>query len=351
MQTLDEVICHVLCDEVAIVCCVRPESAGSPVRITDRSGDEPSPLSCLKLKQADGRTRIVWALPRASLNALGLIISSIESDDLHAEVSNGGAPAPVEELLEGLAPQDRINLVSALTTTWPGLFRLQRSASFAKTLSALFKAPEGPSRRVALMAGTDDALIVEAVVPNRLGGLRGMVLISPRGVQSLKTRPMAQRASDRTRGTRRFLCERPSGDPHLVLIRGANGVLVREWPTGQRGPSLERWWRNTPKHDDALRQECIELLNLHSPASRAAALEFQLRCPIDAAAVVGNAALPGAEIELALSGPTGLLVSGWYRDPSRFIEGFDVIDARRRAGLVRSGASRIPRPRGRPEGR
>jgi GT2 family glycosyltransferase len=43
--------------------------------------------------------------------------------------------------------------------------------------------------------------------------------------------------------------------------------------------------------------------------------------------VHGSSTLPSARIDLALACSKGLLVGGWYRDPSDFVVGFDVLDS------------------------
>ena len=187
--------------------------------------------------------------------------------------------------------------------------------------------PENPASRIVPIIGVEDAIIVETTVPARFGVLKSVHHITRDRIAKAKITAMAVRTSDRARKVRRFLYERPgSAGPILTVLRGDNGFVVRQWNCSERAPSLELWWAKNNRRDEGLRQECISVLAAHSYITLAAAREFQLRCPLQPKTVAGSALLPSAQIELALSSGSGTLVSGWYRDPSGFIEGFDIID-------------------------
>jgi GT2 family glycosyltransferase len=174
--------------------------------------------------------------------------------------------------------------------------------------------------------GADNVAVIETALPERFGASKSFHIISAEAIHSTKPKGMEARATDKARGLRRFLCEWPSqaGD-YLVVVRGEKGFAVREWSVADKAPTIESWWRKAGDRQAGLRQECIALFNAHSPTTLASSIEFQLRCPMKPAAVAGSSVLPSAQFELALAGSSGLLFGGWYRDPSDFIEGFDVL--------------------------
>jgi GT2 family glycosyltransferase len=264
------------------------------------------------------------------------------------EYAAGKAIAVTTEIFDGLTPQSRLSLSNSMVGSWPALFRARRSPDYVAALRGLLGAAEGKHGRAETLFGADGASVVEFAAPEGFGAIKSAHLIQDE-VQTLKIESMVVRAADRARGVRRFFCRTP-GAPGaaLLIVRGENGMLVRDWIPGGEPPSAEAWWRKSGGRDAGLREEAIALFNAHSPASRAASVEFQLRCPLKPRAIAGSESLPSARIDLALCGASGMLVGGWYRDPSDFLAGFDVLDQEDRPHSLDSGrfdfAGRIAGP-------
>jgi len=313
-----------LCDEVVLVVWSLSAPADGKRGIVTEARKAIAPLGTLRLALADGGTRIVWAMRRPHEGAA--FLANGGPGEARFAFSAQEAGAVDAALFEGVAARSRPALISALLATWASLFRLQRSPSFVHTLRSLFPLPEGTKARLTPMVGVEGATILEATVPQGFGALKSAFHLSAGRLQPLRIEAMSTRAADVPRGVRRFLCAHPQPDrTGLVVLRGEGGFVVREWGA-EKAPSLERWWAGSNRRDEGLRQECIGVLSAHSPAGRAAALEFQLRCPLRPKAVAGSSVLPSAQLELALSGNHGTLLSGWYRDPSSFVDGFDLVD-------------------------
>lgn len=315
-----------LCDEVVLLVWSHSEPVEGSTRLEGTFGEVISPLSCLKLGETEGGTRVVWAMKRPAEDEATYVAAAGGASSTPVDYARA-ALRPIEaSFFDGLQPKAKLSLVSAMLTAWASLFKLGRSSSFAATLKSLLKVPEGASGQLRPLLAAGEGVVLEAAVPQRFGALKSAHLVAARHVMALKLQPMAVMDADRAQGLRRFFCALPAGEETLlVVLRGESGFLVREWRLAERPQTPERWWTRSGKRDGRLRQEAIDLFNAGSPVSRAASLEFQLRCPLEAKAVTGSAVLPSGEIQLALAGEGGTLVGGWYRDPSGFLDGFDIL--------------------------
>jgi GT2 family glycosyltransferase len=315
-----------LCDKVVLVEWRLPGPADGPSTLTGPFGEAVVPLSAMKLPDGDGGTRIVWALGRPEGNSETFLIAAGGYGSTSIEYQENAAPQVRAEFLEGLLPAARLSLSAAMLGSWTSLFRLQRNPSFLAALLSLFRPPETPKAGLEAMFAAGGQCFFELVAPPQFGALKASYLIAAGQMAALKLAPLASRKTDRSTGTRRFALPTPAGDgAGLLILKFAHGLLVRRWPGADTFPRMESWWGGA-RREVGLREECLEILNASGALGTAASREFQLRCPLKQSAVTGGTDLPSARIELALAGGHGMLVGGWYRDPSGFVSGLDVLD-------------------------
>lgn len=315
-----------LSERVVLAVWSLPGVVEGSVKLTGSFGETISPLSGLRLAENNGQTRLVFAMRRPAEGAANFMVAAGGVGSTALAYSASELPVLDETFFADLAPSGRMALATALVNSWPNLFRLGQDKSFIATLRKLLVAPGGDVGLAKAVLGAGNALVFETMLPANFGPVKSAHLIGNEALSQLKlTQLMSHSASERGGRLNRFFTEQPAtnGDAVLVL-RGTTGLLVRRW-IGKKAPSAENWWRHGGHREPGLRQECIGLMNAHSAVTRAASIEFQLRCPLQPAAVAGGPSLPGAQIELALAGRSGMLFSGWYRDPNGFIEGFDVL--------------------------
>ena len=316
-----------LCDRIVLVTWSLPERVDGPCTLAGTFGESIAPVSSLRLVETGGGTRLVWALPRPAEESCVLLAAAGGAGSTPVEFKAAELDQVDSGLLDGLTPEARLQLSWAILGSWPNLFRLGRNVSFIAALRALFRAPQSPSEAIHAVIAAGTSVIVEVATPRRFGSLKSGYLVYPDRVRPLGLIAMSIRQADRANSIRRFFADVPADDqPSFVVLRGDNGLLVRDWPRRETAAQLETWWRKNEGRDVGLREECLALLNAQSAATRAASIEFQLRCPLKTRAVSGSSELPGARIDLALTGSKGLLVGGWYRDPAGFVAGFDVLD-------------------------
>jgi GT2 family glycosyltransferase len=302
----------------------RPEGTGT---LTETFGELVTPLSTLRLDEEGGDTRVVYALRRPAEDGAILLAAAGGQRSTPVQYDAANTPAAGAELLQGLTSGARLSLSAAMLGSWVSLFKLHNNPSFARALRTLFTTPSAHGA-TQLLFGAGGVAVVEMVVPPGFGATKSGHFVYANQIKQTKLTPMAIRPTDRSSGIRRYFCEMPVGEqPALLILRSANGLVVRQWPDVSVVPGIETWWKKSGGRDTALREECLTLLNGHSPLARAASVEFQLRCPIKPNAVHGSSTLPSARIDLALTCSKGLLVGGWYRDPSDFVVGFDVLDS------------------------
>lgn len=317
-----------LCDRVVLVVWSLPDPVEGPSTLTGSFGETVAPLSCLRLPLESGGTRVVWAMLRPSADTATVMAATGGIGSTAVEYDRRSAAAVDETIFAGLTGPARLSLAAALLANWVGLFQLQRDPGFLGMLRTLLVPPAGAAGRAQTVLGVDTAVVIETNAPDQFGPCKSGFLLSPTQILAIKPKSLAVRPTDRSRGMRRFFVgQAPTPGEHLLILRGQNGLVVRSWSTAQPAASPETWWRKGGHREPGLRQELIALLNEHSSGTRAASIEFQLRCPLKPIAVVGSPVLPSAGIEVALAGQSGLLMGGWYRDPSGFIEGFDLLGA------------------------
>ncbi|WP_075217285.1 glycosyltransferase family 2 protein [Mongoliimonas terrestris] len=327
----DQPVLGLLCAEVALVVWTLPAQPEESTAVEGSFGEPIGRSASVRLPLADGRVRVVVALPRPAEAQASLIVRTgmagarVEVQAVRAE---SRVVDPVA-LFRDLAPPARLSLAAALLDSWPSLFRLKTSRSYAAFAARLARTLAGERANAPVVARTGGMALVEVAASAPIEKLKACHLVSAAGVQALKADITVDRRAVEGRRTHRLLVDlpdAPGGDEWLVL-RADQGLLVRRLVRGDRDAALETWWRNRPDRDPGLREWIIAALDRRSAPARAAAVEFQLRCPIEPRRVVGGQGLPAAQVELAVSSSAGLLASGWFRDPGRFVSRLYLLDA------------------------
>ncbi len=115
-------------------------------------------------------------------------------------------------------------------------------------------------------------------------------------------------------------------DGTFLVLLGRRGMAIRQISGVASAPPLLAWWRSRHGSESGLHDYLVANIAAGDAHDRAAALEFQLRCPLEPRGVAGADGLPAAEIDLAIATGAGTLVRGWYRDPLGLVEGIDALD-------------------------
>lgn len=332
-----------LAGDVFLVVWDLPARLAASPRLVAADGRRLMPLASLKLATASGGTRVAWALRAPSEAARPGVRSIAAQDDggaLRLVASAGtvgptaevvlpeGLPAVgIEVLLDGLAPQARLPLASALLNAWPGLFRLAASPGYLRLLAALVRAmaPEPPGARP--VASVDaNTLLVEADLPRALASVGSVHLLRPDRLARLDAPPFVGDADREGRRPAHLAVPTAAlGAGGLLVFSGPDGLAVRRIAPRGRLASLVGWWRARPRPDPGLRDYVTGRLTDGSPAARAAGLEIEIACPLPARRLTGGGDLPSAEIDLAVVCPDGLLAGGWFHDPRSLVAGVDLL--------------------------
>ena len=317
----NEPVLYALCDKVIVAIWSIPATLEGQCTITGSFGEAISPMSALRLTEDDGTTRLVMAFPKPQADALTLMLTAegFATASIEYEPS---LPLLDKTVFAGLSAPSRMSLVSALISSWPNLFKLNRNPGYLALLRSLLAAPEGNAGQAQPLLGAGETVAIETALPTAFGDFTGGFLVTSARIIPLKVTALVGQSNS----LRRFLTDMPAdAGSGLLVLRCRNGFALRHWTVQGRVPSPESWWKKSGGKDMALRQQIISLFNTRSSATAAASVEFQLRCPLQSAAVRGTPTLPSAQIELALTSQRGALVGGWFRDQGGFIDGFDVL--------------------------
>ncbi len=172
----------------------------------------------------------------------------------------------------------------------------------------------------------DGQALIGTALPEALGDVQAIYLLTPTAVTYAPRRWRLSTEAKRGKRMLHLVGRGDFGTQDRWLIVCANGIAIRRLVARASVPSLAGWWRAHAKTGDHLREFIIRGLADVSAVGRAAALEFQIRAPLKPRQAGGGGGLPSAAIELALSGPSGLLAAGWYRDPANFVSGIEAFD-------------------------
>ncbi len=286
------------------------------------------PLVSMTLPRADGGQRVFWALRPGDERELAEI--AVDHDVLQTVVLQ-----PAGRLLfldmaaqfAGLMPEGRFKFLNTLLTVWRSAFRLSRDEFFTglvdDTIHALSLGQRPATIACRLAHGR---YLAETTVSAEFGEISAIYALSADAVLPLPQQfAITGRAE---RGWRRchFVLETPRAPQALsLMIMGKRGVAIREVAhSSSRCPSIQEWW---PEHGAApgLREFVVRCLSAIPESGTALATDLQLRSPLPARQAGKSPLHPGAEIDLALALPDGLLVGGWTRDPSGVLSGIDYL--------------------------
>lgn len=304
--------------------------AWSSPRLDAGSGKMPSPMASLRLAKEDGGTRILWIFRKEKGGAdefratAGTIVS--EASVVLAK-DEKLRPAIAQELVTGLTSAARISLAASLLNAWPGIFKLGRSRTYIAFVRDLLASLNDEPPAAAIVASVLETRILETRLPAGCGKITAAHLVTDNGLTGLQVHQYVTDTSASVRQTVVLWSNIGAlpRDGYLVLT-GAWGLAVRKLKVEGAERSLRQWLRLRHRKNLALRDYLIQNLGAHSAAGRAAVLDLQMSDPLPARAFDGSQASAAAEVETAIAGENGVLISGWSFDPLNMIEGVDIVD-------------------------
>ena len=323
----------------------------SAPRLETTRGAAPSRQASLRLECENGGTRIIWILRhrRGETSEFHASAGALASE-MDIVVDDNCPPAPgAEMLMEGVKAAGRAALCTALVSAWPSILKLKRSRRYTAFVRHLLAVMSDADSVALPVARTGPTVIVETRLRSGSGALDTVHLVSAAGLARLSGAPFVKAARGEGLDCAVLLADIPaiSADSFLVLS-GQRGLAVRRIEAADPVQSPIDWWQERPHKDEDLRDYLVTELGKRSPASEATALELQLRAPRQVRRLEGSDHLPSAEIEFAISGPEGVLVAGWYRDPPGLVSGLDLAgmaDQNKRL-VLREFPARLPDERG-----
>ena len=320
-----------LAPDVSLVVWDIPGPCSVPPRCLRQDGEILAPLASLRLGRLGGGTRILWALRAREPLTLQVSAGTLgPSDTIEVDPTDPFIGSDIAALVEDLDGRARVSLLTAFLTSWCGAFRLSRSSAFAEVVRVLAQELQ-PGNAAATLAclPTRNTALIEFATSAELGSISSAHLVTAQGVRRLSCEVYARKAD---RGGRRALTLVVDGDATtlgagtLVLI-GENGTAIRMLgKSGARPAGFLRWW-GARRNDGALTEFLVRTLSAKSEEARLAVIDMQARAALPPKASELAAFQPGAEVDLALSLDSGLLVGGWFRDPQELIAGIDHVTA------------------------
>lgn len=317
-------------DVVIVVWDVRHKIVSSPA-LALADGGRVAPMASLRLPLGRGGTRLIWAFRPQGMDSLDLSLSAGALGpiaDLKTPPRDALIHAPGDVLLDDLPDGGRATLLNALLNTWVAMFKLGRSRSFTRFLNDLVGLMAADPLPVRIIArATAGQLILQTSAPRSVATIKTIHLVSADGLRRLPTewKAITSQSGRKIMSALADMASAPASKT-TMLITGAEGVSIRRLAASQQIQTLPQWWRARKNADPAMREHLIALLGGGSAAARAAAMEFQIACPLPARSVAGRGGLPSCEVNLALVTPSGALVGGWYRDDADAVEGVDILD-------------------------
>jgi O-antigen biosynthesis protein len=316
---------------VLVVACDTRVRLRSAARLETLAGAAPAPLTTLRLPLANGGTRVLWAFrPPASerplvLRAFAGVLSAGTLIDLQPGARYRAAD--LSALASELEPEALVSLVSAVLGVWSSVFHLRRDLVFVRAVRRLAETLSPSPANLGVEAEISDGRALHrAIVPAALGEVRAAYVVSSKGIEHLPRCWHLGEAQQRKR-ILRLVARGDLASADRIVVVGAGGIAVRRPRRSGSVRTLARWWQaRVATASDRLREFVARALADASPSGRAASLEFQMTAPLRPRQLAGRNGTPSATIELALAEPTGLLVSGWLRDPSAFIDRLEAED-------------------------
>ncbi len=314
--------------EVAILIWDAPTTHPVTTKYTLLMPEQPVPLVCTMLPLANGGQRVLWGLrPRQAPERARI---SVESDNLQTAVLDPIGELPlldVEALLADLPPEGCIKLLNNLLTAWRSAFRLSKDPLFIGVIDdALHALSLGPRPARIICPIAEGRYLIESAIGPDFGEISAIYGLGPNAIQPLPSSFVVGAHTERGLRPCHFIVESPRPpQPQLFLFLGKKGIAVRELSaTNPRYRTLQKWWAEQGGAP-ALRDFVVRWLSGLPEGGVATALDLQLRQPLPARQVAKSAMNPAAEVDLALALSGGLLVGGWFHDPSSILAGIDFL--------------------------
>ncbi|OCP03373.1 MULTISPECIES: glycosyltransferase family 2 protein [unclassified Ensifer] len=317
-----------LSSDVAVLIWDTPAERLAKTKYTLAASRSLVPLVSMVLPRADGGQRVFWAMRPGSERELAEIAA--DGDILQTVVLEPVSRLPFLDLaaqLADLQPEGRLKFLNNLLTVWRSAFRLSRDEFFIGLVDDVIHAlnlGQRPATVVCRLA--QGRYLAETTVSSELGEINAIYALSADAVLPLP--PQFAVTGRMERGQRRchFVLETPRAPRALsLMIVGKRGIAIRELAQrGSRHPSLQEWW---PEHgaEPGLREFVVRCLSEMPENGTALAIDLQLRSALPARKAGKSPLHPGAEIDLALALPEGLLVGGWTRDANGVLAGIDYL--------------------------
>jgi GT2 family glycosyltransferase len=306
--------------------------AGAPsqsLRLAGRAGTRFSPSMTLRLPLRKGGIRLVAVMLRPSEDAADPTLVISEDDWKREIVLDADSIARLQpaSIIDGLSDRGKHQFASSLLGIWAQLLDLGQSAEFARlageTVRSLAPRPEKAWIEAELLPGLR---LVQFSLPRDFGAVNSCFLVASRKVRRLLAAPhLGEPARGAVRPSHLALDGEVDAEDALVIV-GPRGIAVRQFASRSR-VQLRQWLKSKAAADGNLREYVAESLGNASRSGRQASLEFQVSNPLPARAAKGDDMMPGAEVDVAIGVPGGMLLGGWYRDPGGLVNGLDLLDA------------------------
>jgi GT2 family glycosyltransferase len=282
----------------------------------------------MALPRAGGGQRIFWAMRSGSERELAEI--GADGDILQTVVLEPANRLPFLDLaaqLGDLLPEGRLKFLNNLLTVWRTAFRLSRDEFFIGLVDDVIHALDLGQRPATVICRlAQGRYLAETAINAELGEINAIYALSADAISPLPQQFAITGRAERGQRRFHFVFEVPRKPQALTLmIVGKRGITIRELAhRGSRYPSLQQWW---PEHGAApgLREFVVRCLSEAPENGTALAIDLQLRSALPARQAGKSPLHPGAEIDLALALPDGLLVGGWTRDVNGVLSGIDYL--------------------------
>jgi GT2 family glycosyltransferase len=315
-----------LCSEVAVVAWDIPPQLPALGKFTLAMQSQPVPLVSMTLPRADGGQCVLWAMKPGS-DAEDAQIAAATGSTQQAFTLQPAARLPlldVEALLGNLTPEGRVKFLNNLLTVWCSAFRLSRDELFSSVVEdAVFTLVPTPRLASSVCQIAPRRYLVETDMSPDLGEISGIYAIGAGSVLRLPLQFVIANSSERGRQSCHFILDAPQpARPLHIMFLGKSGIAVRNLSNcNPRYPDLQKWWAEQ-RGGTGLRDFVVRQMS-DLPGGTAAAIDLQLRAPLQARHVARSQMHAAAEIDLALSLQGGLLAGGWTNDPTSTLAGID----------------------------
>jgi GT2 family glycosyltransferase len=314
--------------DVAVLIWDTPAGMPASTKYTLAASRSLVPLVSITVPRTDGGQRIFWAMRPGDERELAEIAA--DGDIRHTAVLEPARRLAFLDLsaqLADLRPEGRLKFLNTLLTVWRSAFRLSRDEFFIGIVDDVIHALNLGQRSANVLCRlAPGRYLAETKLNSELGEINAIYALSHDALLPLAEQFAVTGKVERGQNRCHFIVDMPRAPQALsLMIVGKRGIAVRELAhLGARYPSLQEWWPEngaTP----GLREFVVRCLSEMPENGMALATDLQLRSPLRAQKAAPSSLHPGAEIDLALALPDGLLVGGWTRDPNGALAGIDYL--------------------------